>query len=96
MSRRAINLKPEAEVAEVWKEYSSPPLNFALHVDDLLEKSCCIQQFSKIEDPSTTTWETTIPFSNKYLPVSPALLEKDQVPSWREEGPESKLVVGGF
>ena len=56
MSRRAINLKPEAEVAKVWKEYSSPPLNFALHVDDLLEKSCCFQQFSKIEDPSTTTW----------------------------------------
>ena len=39
MSRRAINLKPEAEVAEVWKEDSSPPLNFTLHVDDLLEKA---------------------------------------------------------
>ena len=45
-------LKPETEVAEVWKEDSSPSLNFTLHVNNLLEKSWCIHQFDKIQEPS--------------------------------------------
>ena len=43
--------------------------------------------------------ETTISFSqaNKHQAdsASPVLLEKDQVPSWLEEGPESENLIGG-
>ena len=42
----------------------------------------------KFRNPPTT-WETKYQVDS----VSPVLLEKDQVPSWREEGPESKLVI---